>query len=187
VINSVYDAAMAAIKTLEDVNHQVTAYGRKNQGNQTIRLHYKRDNLLTKFTVRHDLSKLGSMSQEVLGYVAHLEQADLQAPWLRLPGKEMFKLTAMPKLVRIDVENTLPSGVLLSDRLFGALGELPYTKAFVRQWTAKGKGVGLEAVFLFEKDGEFAVAEMSLNFYTQTTMEKFLAAMQPLHPHVTVQ
>jgi len=173
MVVSPYLAAFNAIKTLKASGQEIelSAHGRAGFGNEFFRVRYGQDNLISKVTFRHDLRKQGHASDAMIQYRAAVE-GDVKFPWTSLPAD--FDLTAIPTLFKINPEECLPESLEVAKSLLTALQAFDRTNAYLRQWTASGKGVGGELVVVMGEGDEFFVLELSLNLYYLTTQQRML-------------
>lgn len=176
-MKTAYRAVFEALRPLQDEDNQITAHGKEGQGNQTIRFHYKRDNLLTKVMFRHDLSKLGAESNDVKDYLHDLEH-DARYPWTVIPSSAQFNLANIPSVVQINEDRTLGSSLVVNKAVLEALEPLPRKTAYLRQWRADGKGIGIELILVFQSEEYFAVYEVSMNYYTVSNVEQMVEALK---------
>lgn len=174
---TIFNAILEAVKPLANDDVQLTVQGKPGHGNQNVRVHYKRDNLLSKVLYRGDLSALGADSEIVAEYLAGLTRPQ-PSPWTSLPGKTQVQLTAILRAANIDEDMFLGESNLVAKAVLGAYEEFDRTHAFVRQWQAAGKGIGLEVIVVFKHGDEFAVFESSLNFYIEPDAEKLIRVLR---------
>jgi hypothetical protein len=174
---TIFDTIVNALKPLATDDVQLTLAGKAGHGNQNVRVHYKRDNLLTKVLYRGDLSALGADSEVVAQYLAGLT-APQQSPWTSLPGRSQVELTAILRAASIDEDMFLKESTAVSKVVLGEYEKFERTHAFVRQWQAAGKGVGLEVIVVFKDDEQFAIFESSLNFYIEPDASKLIRILR---------
>jgi hypothetical protein len=174
---SIFNSIVAALKPLATDDVQLTLAGKEGHGNQNVRVHYKRDNLLSKVLYRGDLSALGADSEIVAQYLAGLT-APQQSPWTSLPGKAQVQLTAILRAANIDADMFLKESNDVAQAVLGEYEKFERTHAFVRQWQAAGKGIGLEVIVVFKSDDEFAIFESSLNFYIEPDASKLIRILR---------
>lgn len=174
---TIFNTIVEALRPLCNDDVQMTLAGKEGQGNQNVRLHWQRDNLLTKVLYRHDLSRLGADSEEVKMYLAHLSMPQ-SSPWTSIPGKNQVQLTAILKAAGIDQAMFLDASNDVADKVLEAYESFDRTHAFVRQWSAKGRGTGLEVIVVFKNGDEFAIIESSLNFYIEPDASKLIRILR---------
>jgi hypothetical protein len=174
---TIFNTIVTALRELSNDDVQLTLAGKEGQGNQNVRVHYKRDNLLTKVLYRHDLSKLGFESEEVKQYLSHFTKPQ-QSPWTVLPGREQVQLTQVMRAAGIDVEMFLTESNAVATKVLEVYDQHPRTNAYVRMWQAAGKGTGLEVIVVFKDGDEFAIFESSLNFYIEPDAEKLIRVLR---------
>jgi hypothetical protein len=171
-----YAAAMAAVNPLKD-RVEISAHGRAGFGNQFFRVRYAQDNLISKVTLRHDLVKLGAASEAMSQYREAIE-GDKQFPWTVLPAD--FELPAIPMVFQLKPEEYLDESFEVAQSVFTALQGYSRTNAYLRQWKASSKGVGCELILVLEEGEQFAVLEMSLNFYRLTQSQLMMKQLQAI-------
>jgi hypothetical protein len=174
---TIFNTIVEALKPLSSDDVQLTVAGKEGHGNQNVRVHYKRDNLLSKVLYRADLSALGADSEEMKLYIGGLTRPQ-QSPWTSLPGKAQVQLTAILKAASIDKDMFLDASNDVAMAVLEAYEKFDRTHAFVRQWQAAGKGIGLEVIVVFKDGEQFAVFESSLNFYIEPDAEKLIRVLR---------
>lgn len=174
---TIFDTIVDNLKSLISDDIQVTISGNEGQGNQIVRVHYKRENLLTKVTYRHDLSSLGSDHESVKIYLAGLTMS-MDAPWLKLPSQTQLKLSQVPQVIAIDLSKFLPESGVVGSTVLSSYESFPRTHAFIRQWKGEGKGVGLEVIVVYDIDGVFSVFESSVNYYDEPAGDRIIRLLK---------
>ncbi|MNO12957.1 hypothetical protein D3C76_25770 [compost metagenome] len=175
----IFNKLVQELRALQNEDVQLTLAGKANHGNQTARLHYKRDNLLTKVLYRDDLSKLGPKSAELDMYIAHLE-APQQHMWTKIPGREMVELARVSGSLGINEDLYLKASCDVASAILKGYDEFPRTSAYIRQWSAKGKGIGLELICLFRTEDSVQVYENSINYYIQPNVDKLVDSLKKI-------
>lgn len=174
---TIFQSILDAVRPLTNDDIQLTVAGKAGHGNQNLRLHYKRDNLLSKVLYRGDLSALGHDHELVGEYLTGLTRPQ-QSPWTALPGKSQVQLTAILKAASIDEEMFLKESTTVAMAVLGEYEKFERTHAFVRQWQAAGKGIGLEVIVVFKNGDEFAIFESSLNFYIEPDASRLMRILR---------
>lgn len=174
---TIFNTIVEALKPLASDDIQLTVAGKEGHGNQNVRVHYKRDNLLSKVLYRGDLSALGADSEEMKLYIAGLTRPQ-QSPWTSLPGKAQVQLTAILKAASIDKDMFLDASNDVAMAVLETYEKFERTHAFVRQWQAAGKDIGLEVIVVFKDGEQFAVFESSLNFYIEPDASKLIRILR---------
>jgi len=176
-MKNIFDAVVAALNPLKNEDISLTVAGNAKSGNRNVRVHYKGQNLLSKVLFRDDLTKLGPDSEAVKQYISNLLLPQ-QQPWTPLPGETQVKLVDILRAAQIDRDLFLPASSDVAEAILNTYSTFPRTHAFVRQWTARGKGVGLELVVIFQDGESFAVYEGSLNFYIEPNVDKLIRQLK---------
>lgn len=176
-MKNIFDAVVAALNPLKSEDISLTVAGNAKSGNRNVRVHYKTENLLSKVLYRDDLSKLGPESEAVKQYISNLNLPTHQ-PWTSLPGENQVKLVDILRAAQVDRDLFLPASSDVAETILKTYSEYPRTHAFIRQWTARGKGVGLELVVIFQDGEQFAVYEGSLNFYIEPNVDKIIRQLK---------
>ena len=158
-MKKIFDAVVAALNPLKNEDISLTVAGNAKSGNRNVRIHYKTENLLSK------------------QYISNLMLPTHQ-PWTALPGEAQVKLVDILRAAQVDRDLFLPASSDVAETILKTYSEYPRTHAFVRQWTARGKGVGLELVVIFQDGDEFAVYEGSLNFYIEPNVDKLIRQLK---------
>ncbi|MNZ25637.1 hypothetical protein D3C78_428070 [compost metagenome] len=175
----IFNHLVAGLREKASDDIQLTLAGKEGQGNLTARVHYKRDNLLTKVLYRHDLSKLGPASDELTMYCAGLEVPQ-QHMWTKIPGRDMVELERIAGSLGITPDMYLPASAEIAEVVLKGYDAFPRTSAYLRQWSAKGKGIGLELITIFRTEETVAVFENSINYYVQPDMEKLVDSLKKI-------
>ncbi|QTH80473.1 hypothetical protein PA10_00275 [Pseudomonas phage pPa_SNUABM_DT01] len=176
----IFNKLVDALRAAQNDDIQLTLTGKAGQGNLTARVHYKRDNLLTKILYRHDLSRLGPNSEELAMYCAGLERPQ-QHMWTKIPGRQMVELARVTGSLGVNPDMYLPACCDIGGLVLKGYDEFPHTSAYLRQWSAKGKGIGLELIVLYRSEAEVHVFESSINYYIQPDMDKLVASLKKIH------
>lgn len=174
---TIFNTIVDALKVLSSEDVQLTIAGKEGHGNQNVRVHYKRDNLLSKVLYRADLSSLGHDSEEMGQYITNLTRPQ-SSPWTALPGKAQVQLTAILRAANIDKDMFLGESNDVAMAVLETYEKFERTHAFVRQWQAAGKGIGLEVIVVFKDGDQFAVFESSLNFYIEPDADKLIRVLR---------
>lgn len=150
----------------------LTAAGRSGHGNQFFRVHYMQNNLISKVSYRHDLSRLGLESPEVTQYIENLKSGMIDR-WTALPGRSQVSLADTMAVIGVKDDTHLAQSLSIGKAILTNLNGLDRVNAFVRQWRAKDKGTGLEAVIIAkDEEDKLAVIELSVNFYLQSPTDR---------------
>ncbi|MCY1286202.1 hypothetical protein D9M68_18540 [compost metagenome] len=163
-MNTIYSDIQALLKSKMTDTTSLTAAGREGFGNCNLRVHYGRDNLVTKVLHRHDLSKEGRFGEPAVQYQSNMA-LEQQHPWTRLDGSDILKLANVPATLQCEDNLFLDESREINRAILNLFDERGFKVAFVRKWTAQGKGIGLEVIVVIETEEEFGVYECSMNYY----------------------
>lgn len=160
----IFDSIVAVIKPVLNEDITLTMNGRRDQGNENARVHYLRNNLVTKVGYRQDISSLGKDSEPFAQYLNHFTQPN-RSPWTPIGGRAQVELAGLLKALRLVEDNYVEECIAVINPILAELDKHDRSHTFARMFEAKGKGVGIELIVVFNTEEEFALIEFSFNLY----------------------
>lgn len=183
-MKNIYAAINVVLKAAISDKVTLTSAGREGFGNCNLRVHYDSANLVTKVLHRHDLSKDGRLAEAVVQYQSNLA-LETQQPWTRLDGGDILKLANVPATLQCEDNLFLDESREINRSVLTAFDDYGFKVAFIRKWTAKGKGIGLEVLVIIDTEEEFGVYECSMNYYIMPRMDRLQKDLLELHRNRT--
>lgn len=167
-----------------DKEVSLTCHGREGFGNSFMRIHYKGRDLLTKILYRHDLSKGGKEGGPINQYLSNLAMVN-QQPWTRVPGQGALTLANIPATVQCEDNLFLDQSRDVNRGVLAIFDKAKFRDAYIRKWTAQGKGIGLEVIVVIDNEDEFAVYECSMNYYITPDNDRLAKDLMRIHQERT--
>lgn len=177
-----YSRIKEAIKNAigQDEDMTMTCHGREGHGNVFTRAHYRVENLVTKVLYRHDVSKDGKDGAPAIQYIDNFK-FDAQRPWTRLSSNDPHKLSGIPEQLQCEEPLFLTAGRNLNREVLKVFQDNGFKEAYIRKWTAQGKGIGLEIVVIVDNEDDFGIYECSLNYYIAPDSERLREELLEIH------
>jgi hypothetical protein len=179
-MKTIYSKIQALLNTQTGEHTTLTAAGREGFGNCHLRVHYKRDNLVAKVLMRHDLMKDGREGIPAVQYMANMALESLQ-PWTRLDGGGLLMLGNVPATLQCEDNLFLDESRDVNRAILSLFDEVGFKVSFIRKWTAQGKGIGLEVIVVIDTEEHFGIYECSMNYYIMPRMERLQKDLLEVH------
>lgn len=179
-MTSTYIKIQETLKPLTGEKVSLTARGRLGFGNCNLAVHFNQANLVSKILLRHDLMVGGKTGVPAVQYQSNFALETMQ-PWTVLEGDGVITLAGVPATLQCEDNLFLDQSREVNRAVLAVFDEVGFKRAFIRKWTAQGKGIGLEVIVIVDTDEEFGIYECSMNYYIMPDSERLAKDLIELH------